>query len=88
MGEIAQEPTYRWVAGRPRSLASSLMAQPTLCRPLHSDVSAYPAVRVNRKVMATNYCVVDPYQSVEQQAEIVSRPKKQRVTPRSVPEGA
>ena len=36
-------------------------------RPFHSDVRAYLAVRVNRRVMATNYRVVGPYQSMEQQ---------------------
>ena len=63
---IAQEPTYRWVAGRLLSLASSLIAQPTRYRPLHSDVRAYLAARVNKRVVATNCRVVDPYQNMEQ----------------------
>ena len=82
--EIAQEPTYRWVAGRLLSLASSLIAQPTRYRPLRSDVRASLAARVNRRVMATTYRVVDHYQSMEQQP---SRPNKQRVTSLSVPKG-
>ena len=64
--EKARRATYRWVAGRLLSLAS-LIAQPTQHRPLHSDVRAYLAAWVNRKVMVTNYRVVDPYQSMEQQ---------------------
>ena len=44
------------------TLASSLVAQPTRYPPLPSDVRAYLAARVNRRVMATNYRVVDRYQ--------------------------
>ena len=65
--KMAQEPTYRWVAGRLLSLASSLVAQPCRYRPLHSDVRAYLVAPVNEKVIATNYRVVNPYQSMEQQ---------------------
>ena len=65
--EIAQEPTYRWVAGRLLSLASSLIAQSSRYRRLHSDVRANLTARVNRRVMATKYRVVDPYQSMEHQ---------------------
>ena len=66
--KIAQEPTYRWVAGRLLSLGSSLVAQPSRYRPLHSDVRAYLAAPVNEKVIATNYRVVDLYRSMEQQS--------------------
>ena len=83
--EIAQEPTYRWVAGRLLSLASSLIAQPTRYRPLHSDVRAYLAARVNRSAMCSDNSVVDRYQSMEQ-PKIVSRLDKPRITPFSVPE--
>ena len=58
---------YRWVTGRLQTLASSLIAQPTRYRPLPSDVRAYLAAPVTRRVMATNYRVVDRYQSMEQQ---------------------
>ena len=51
--EIVHEPTYRWVDCRLLSLVSSLIAQPTRYRPLHSDVRAYPAARVNERLMAT-----------------------------------
>ena len=44
-----------------------MVAQPTRYRPLPSDVRAYVAARVNRRVMATNYRVVHRYQSMEQQ---------------------
>ena len=66
--EIAQEPTYRWIAGPLLSLASSLNAQRTRHRPLHSDVRACLAARVNSRAMGTNNCcVVNPYQGMEQQ---------------------
>ena len=65
--EVSREPTYRWVAGWPLALDSSLVAQPTRYRPLPSDVRVHLAARVNRRVMATNYRAVDRYQSMEQQ---------------------
>ena len=64
-----------------------LAAHPTRYRPLPSAVRAYLAARVNRRVMATNYRVVDRYQSMEQQPAILWRLNRPRVTPLSVPEG-
>ena len=66
--EMARDQTYRWVAGRLLTRASSLVAQPTRYRPLPSDVRAYLAARVSRRVMATTYRVVDRYQIMEQQS--------------------
>ena len=65
--EKAREAAYRWVAGRLLSLASSLIAQSSRYRRLHSDVRANLTARVNRRVMSTKYRVVDPYQSMEHQ---------------------
>ena len=48
-------------------LTSSLIAQPSPYRFLHSDVPADLAARANRSVIATTYRVLDPYQIIEQQ---------------------
>ena len=67
--EKAREAAYRWVAGRLLSFAFTLVAQPTRYRLSHSDVRAYLGARVNTRVMAINYRVVDPYQRMEQQSK-------------------
>ena len=64
-----------------------MVAQPTRYRPLPSAVRAYLAARVNQKTTATNYLVVDHYQIMEQQLNIISHPNKLPATPLSVSEG-
>ena len=88
--EIApHRPTAGSLAVYDRSLASSLIAQPTRYRPLHSDVRACLATRVNRRVMANHLpCGRPPTRAWNNNPKILRVQTKQRVTPLSVPEGA